>query len=77
MTTRIKKEKIAGYLPMVEHMTLDFVASAVSVMHHHRAIIQSIDVTPGWWLPVTIHSWMPQWEEVAILDVTEEVEAAA
>ncbi len=77
MITRIKKEKIANYLPIVEQMTIDCVASSISVAHHNRSIIQSIEVTPGQWMPVTIHFLLPMWEEVAILDVVEEAEAAA
>src|SRR5208282_2451092 len=46
MITRIKKEKITGYLPMVENMTLNCVASSISVMHHNRGIVQSIEVDP-------------------------------
>ena len=38
MITRIKKEKITGYLPMVENMTLNCVASSISVIHLDSAI---------------------------------------
>ena len=77
MITRLKKEKISGYLPMVEHMTLNFVAACISVMHHNRGIVQSIEVDPTQYMPVTIHYWLPTWEEVAVLDVVEEAKAAA
>lgn len=77
MITRIKKEKITGYLPMVEHMTLNFVAACISVTHHNRGIVQSIEVDPTQYMPVTIRYLLPTWEEVAILDVVEEAEAAA
>jgi hypothetical protein len=77
MITRIKKEKITGYLPMVENMTLNYVAACISVMHHNRGIVQSIVVDPTQFMPVTIRYWLPMWEEVAILDVTEEASAAA
>jgi hypothetical protein len=77
MITRIKKEKIANYLPMLDRMTLNCVASCISVMHHNRGIVQSIEVDPTQFMPVTIRYWLPMWEEVAILDVTEEAEAAA
>jgi hypothetical protein len=74
--TRIKKEKIANYLPMVDRMTLNCVASCIAVMHHNRSIVKSIEVDPTQFMPVTIHYWLPMWEEVAILDVAEEAEAA-
>ncbi len=77
MTTRIKKEKIDGYLPMVEHMTLDCVASCISVLHHNRDIVQSIEVDPTLYMPVTIRFLSAMWKEVAILDVVEEMAAAA
>jgi len=77
MITRIKKEKITGYLPMVENMTLNCVAASISVMHHNRGIVQSIEVDPTQFMPVTIRYWLPMWEEVAILDVVEEAQAAS
>jgi hypothetical protein len=77
MITRIKKEKITGYIPMVENMTLNCVAACISVMHHNRGIVQTISVDPTQFMPVCIRYWLPVWEEVAILDVAEEAQAAA
>lgn len=77
MTTRIKKERIANYLPLVQQMTIDCVAASISVMHHNRGIVQSIEVDPTQFMPVTIRFLSPMWEEMAILDVVEEAEAVA
>ena len=66
MQTRMVQQKLTGYLPMVENMTLNFVAACISVMHHNRGIIKSLEVTPGQYMPVKIHYWLPTWEEVTV-----------
>jgi hypothetical protein len=62
--TRTKQERIAGYIPVVQHMTLDFVAASFAVKHHERAIVESIEVDPTKFMPVTVRYLLPMWEEV-------------
>jgi len=65
--SRTVEQKLTGYLPIIEHMSLNCVASCISVMHHNRGIVKSIEVTPeNYWMPVTIHYWLPTWEEESL-----------
>jgi hypothetical protein len=64
MNTRTKQEQITGYIPVVQQMTLNFVAASFAVKHHERAIVQSIEVATEGFMPVTVRYLLPVWEEV-------------
>lgn len=66
MQTRMVQQKLTGYIPMVETMTIDCVAASINVMHHNRGQVRSIEVTPGQFMPVKIHYWLPVWEEAKV-----------
>lgn len=66
MSTRTVEQKLTGYLPIVEHMTLSCVASCIAVAHHNRSIVKSIEVDPAKYMPVTIHLWLATWEEASV-----------
>jgi len=63
--TRTQEQKLTGYLPIVQRMTLNCVASCIAVAHHNRSIVKSVEVDPASYMPVTIHMWLATWEEAA------------
>jgi hypothetical protein len=64
--TRTQEQKLTGYLPIMQRMTLDCVASCIAVAHHNRNIVKSIEVRPGEYMPVIIHMWLATWEEASL-----------
>jgi len=66
MSTRTVEQRLTGYLPIVQNMTLDCVAYCIAVAHHNRSIVKSIEVDPTKWMPVTIHMWLATWEEAGV-----------
>lgn len=65
----------SGYIPMVDHMTLNFVAAAVNVMHHNRAISQSMSTRPNT-CPSPSTGLLPSWED-SLVETTKAFSNAA